>query len=92
MMDMMERMMGKEPGKKGEKGQGEGEGGEPGDEAGQGNGGLSDAGNEASGGNASGTGEARRVPKASGTAGTDIPAEFRNAFDAYNRGLESTTR
>jgi hypothetical protein len=92
MMDMMERMMGKKPGEGEHKGKGEGEGGEPGDEAGQGNGGLSDAGNEASGGNATGTGEIRRVPKASGTAGADIPEEFRKAFDAYNRGLESTTR
>ena len=92
MMDMMERMMGKEPGQKGQKGKGEGEGKEPGDQAGQGNGGLSDAANETNGGNASADGESRRVPKASGTAGTDIPAEFRKAFDAYNRGLESTTR
>ena len=89
MMDMMERMMGKEPG---QKGQGKGEGKEPGDQPGQGNGGLSDAANEPNGGNASGDGEIRRIPKASGSAGTDIPSEFRKAFDAYNRGLESTTR
>jgi len=94
MMDMMERMMGKEPGEKGQKGEGEGqgEGEEPGDQPGQGNGGLSDAANETNGGNASGDGEIRRIPKASGSAGTDIPSEFRKAFDAYNRGLESTTR
>ena len=93
MMDMMERMMGKEPGQKGKgKGEGEGKEGEPGDKPGQGNGGLSDAGNEANGGKTSGADEIRRIPKASGSAGTDIPSEFRNAFDAYNRGLESTTR
>lgn len=92
MMDMMERMMGKNPGEGKEKGKGEGQGegqGE-GDQAGL-KGGLSDAENESTEGTSAEPQEQRRVPKASGTAGTDIPTEFRKAFDAYNRGLESNT-
>ena len=92
MMDMMERMMGKEPsegqGKGKGKGQGQGEGEGEGDQPGGGATGQSDTGNEANGGKPGGASEARRVPKATGTAGQDIPAEFRKAFDAYNRGLE----
>jgi hypothetical protein len=91
MMDMMERMMGKEPGEKGQKGKGQGEGQGEGEQAGN-KGGLSDAANETIEGSSAEKWETRRVPKASGTAGADIPAEFRKAFDAYNRGLESTTR
>lgn len=86
MMDMMERMMGKEP-QDGQKGKGKGD--KPND--GEGGGGVtggSDAANDGSAGQAGGASEARRVPKAAGTAGQDIPQEFRKAFDAYNRGLE----
>jgi hypothetical protein len=92
MMDMMERMMGKEPsegqGKGKGKGKGQGQGEKPGDQPGGGATGQSDTANEATGGNPAGASEARRVPKAAGTAGQDIPPEFRKAFDAYNRGLE----
>lgn len=85
MMDMMERMMGKTP-------EGEGKGGEkgeqPGDQAGEGSTGLSDSANEAAGGGGDGKTTERRVPKASGRAGLEIPQEFNKAFDAYNRGVE----
>jgi hypothetical protein len=86
MMDMMERMMGKEPGEKGEQPGGKGE--KPGEQGGEGQTGLSDAANEATGGAAAGSSEERRVPKAAGTAGREIPEEFRRALDAYNRGAE----
>jgi hypothetical protein len=87
MMDMMERMMGKKPGDKG-KGKGKGKGEQPGEQAGEGSGGLSDTGNEAAAGDAGGKSEARRIPKAAGSAGLEIPEEFRKAMDAYNRGAE----
>lgn len=84
MMDMMERMMGKKP-----EGQGKGKNGEPqNDGGGGGNTGESDTGNDSADGQSGGNTEKRRVPKAAGTAGQDIPAEFKRAFDAYNRGME----
>jgi len=86
MMDMMERMMGKQP--EGEQPGGK-EGEKPSDKGGGGVTGDSDAANEAVDGAAGGKTEERRVPKAAGTAGTEMPEEFRKAFDAYNRGLES---
>lgn len=85
MMDMMERMMGKKPGGDGK---GKGKGDQPGEQAGEGSTGLSDTGNEAVAGDAGGKSEARRIPKAAGSAGLEIPEEFRKAFDAYNRGTE----
>lgn len=90
MMDMMERMMGKSP--DGEKKPGEGEGKEPGDQGGKGQTGESDSGNEAVGGLGNGKSEARRVPKAAGSASLEIPEEFRKAFDAYNRGAEQKVK
>lgn len=88
MLEMMERMMGKNP----EDGKGKGKGGQAGDQGGDqgGNGmtGPSDSGNEAIAGQPSGKSEARRVPKAAGNASPEIPEEFRKAFDAYNRGAE----
>lgn len=86
MMDMMERMMGKEP-KDSQKGKGKGDQPKDGD-GGGGVTGESDTANDGDGGQAGGASETRRVPKAAGTAGQDIPQEFRKAFDAYNRGLE----
>lgn len=83
MMDMMERMMGKTP-----EGKGKGKGDQPGDQGGEGSTGLSDSSNNSAGGDSGGKGGARRVPKASGTAGQEIPDEFKKAFDAYNRGVE----
>lgn len=95
MMDMMEKMMGEGKGKakgkgkgKGEQeGQGEGEG-EGGEKGGQGSGGESDSQNEAVGGNSGANTTERRVPKASGNSGKNLPAEFQSALDAYNRGME----
>lgn len=83
MMEMMERMMGKNP-----QGQNPGEEGKAGDSGGQGQTGGSDTANQAVNGNPDGAGQTRRVPKSSGTAGSSIPQEFRRAFDAYNRGAE----
>jgi hypothetical protein len=86
MMDMMERMMGKEP-QDNQKGKGKGDKPKDGD-GGGGMTGESDTANDGSGNQAGGASETRRVPRAAGTAGQDIPPEFRKAFDAYNRGLE----
>lgn len=89
LMDMMERMLGKNPdgGKKGQ-----GKGGKPGDQGGEGVTGLSDTANDATGGQAGGKSEARRVPKAAGGASLEIPEEFKKAFDAYNRGAEKKVK
>ena len=86
MMDMMERMMGKKEGEGGDGGKKKGKG--PGSKGGEGQTGDSDAANGADGGKAGGETEERRVPKAAGTAGKSLPAEFQEALDAYNRGLE----
>ena len=83
MMDMMERMMGKKP-----DGDGKGKGGKPSDTGSNGMSGLSDEANGATDGQAGGKSEARRVPKAGGSAGHALPEEFRKALDAYNRGAE----
>jgi hypothetical protein len=91
MMDMMERMMGKQP-EGDKKGQGQGQGEQPGEQGGQGMSGASDSTGEGGGGAADGKSEQRRVPKAAGTAGANIPEEFRRAFDAYNRGLEKQVK
>ncbi len=84
MMEMMERMAGETPegDKQGKPGQ------QPGDQAGQGATGNSDAANTAGAGGAGGKNEARRIPKAGGTAGRMLPEEFQKALDAYNRGVE----
>ncbi len=82
MMDMMERMMGKKPG------EGKGKGGKPSDQGGMGVTGLSDEANGSTEGQSDDKSEARRVPKAGGTAGHELPEEFRKALDAYNRGAE----
>lgn len=83
MMDMMERMMGKKEGEGEEK-----NGKKQGDQAGQGQDGDSDEANTRAEGNIGGKVEERTVPKATGTAGKSLPAEFQKALDAYNRGLE----
>lgn len=86
MMDMMERMMGEKP---------DGEpkpGNKPGDQGGGGVTGDSDSANDTISGEGGGTGEIRRVPKATGSANAEIPAEFRKAFDAYNRGAEQKVK
>ena len=83
MMDMMERMMGKNP-----DGEGKGKGDKPSDKGGKGTTGLSDEANGATDGQTGGKSEARRVPKAGGSAGHALPEEFLKALDAYNRGAE----
>jgi hypothetical protein len=84
MMDMMERMMGKEPGQQGQKpGEPGGDQGGPGNKTGE-----SDTPNENITGDASEKTDVRKVPKAAGTAGRALPEEFRKALDAYNRGAE----
>ena len=85
MLDMMQRMMGKEPskGKPGEKKDGEKPGGQEGSDGQKGD---SDAANEAqSSGAIEGNTEVRRVPKAAGKIGAGLPQEFQKALDAYNR-------
>ena len=84
MLDMMERMMGKEPSEQGK--QGEQEGGEkPGEGSGGGSTGDSDTENEDVNGSSNGQGEERTVPRGSGTTGQSLPSEFRKLLDAYNR-------
>jgi hypothetical protein len=86
MMEMMERMMGQEPGGKkngqtSDKGLGEGKTGD------------SDSANtEHSGPVNGGKEEQRRVPKASGTAGQSLPNEFQGALDAYNRAASKLSK
>ena len=87
MMDMMERMMGKKP-----DGEGKGKGDKPGDQGGDGVTGLSDEANGATAGQTGGKSEARRIPKAGGSAGHALPEEFRKALDAYNRGVEQKVK
>jgi hypothetical protein len=91
MMDMMERMMGKNSEGKGKE---PGKDGKAGTEGGEGKKGLSDTANTENRGQVDGTGkpEARRVPKASGIAGRDLPEEFHKALDAYNRGAEKKVK
>ena len=80
MLEMMQRMMGQQPGEQ----PGEGKGKKPGDKGGEGQTGDSDAENSNVGGSSDGNKEERRVPKSSGTAGTNLPNEFQKALDAYN--------
>lgn len=87
MMDMMERMMGKNP-----DGDGKGKGDKPSDQGGQGVTGSSDTANQGVSGKGDGKTEARRVPKASGNAGRVLPEEFKSALDAYNRGAQQTLK
>jgi len=87
MMDMLENMMGKGKGE-GKKGQGE----QPGAQPGEGMTAESDTANESVAGARDGNKEERRVPKAAGTAGRPVPAEFRDALDAFNRGSEALSR
>jgi hypothetical protein len=88
MMDMMQRMMGKtpdgdKPGQKGDK---------PGDQGGEGMTGDSDAANEKTAGDPDNRREERTLKKAAGTAGREIPSEFREAFEAFNRGSEDLAK
>lgn len=84
MLDMMQRMMGVEPGdqKPGQEGE------KPGEQAGEGSTGDSDAKNGANKGNSEGSGEERTIPKGSGLSGRDLPLEFRQLLDAYNKNSQ----
>lgn len=93
MMDMMDRMVeGEKEGDKEGKAKGKGKGKKPGQEGGEGQTGESDTANEGIDPGAGGKSEIRRVPKAGGAATLEIPAEFRKAFDAYNRGAEKKAK
>lgn len=88
MMDMMERMMGKNPDdskKSNEKGKAS-------DTGSNGLTGDSDAANSSTDGETGGKSEVRKVPKASGSAGKSLPEEFNQALDAYNRGAEKKAK
>ncbi len=89
MLDMMERMAGKS--KEGQKPGGQ-KAGKPGDKPGQGQTGDSSSANQSVSGQTGGKNEARRVPKAAGTSGQPLPAEFLQALDAYNRGADKLTK
>jgi hypothetical protein len=91
MLDMMQEMMGQ--GKPGDKpGQQPGQGKGEGQEGGEGQTGDSDSANSANAGQSGGKLEERRVPKASGRAGQNLPPEFQQALDAYNRAAEKLAR
>ncbi|PQJ27844.1 hypothetical protein [Rubritalea profundi] len=88
LMEMMQQMMGqgsegKKPGDKPGKGPGGKTGGE-GQEADSG------TGNETSREKSDGKTESRRLPKKSGSAGTELPREFNKALDAFNKGLNTS--
>lgn len=88
MLDMMQNMMGKggkgdKPGKTGE---------QPGEQGGEGQTGESDAANDPNAGDPDDRREERTLKKASGTAGRNVPAEFRKAFEAFNRGSEDLAK
>ena len=89
MLEMMQEMMGQgKPADKPGQQPGQGEG----DQGGEGKTGDSDSANSANAGAAGGKQEERRVPKASGTAGQNLPAEFQPALDAYNRAAEKLAK
>lgn len=88
MMRMLEQMLGK-----GEAQNQPQKGNQAGNQGGNGMTGDSNSGNQAN--NGAGNGEKqeeRRVPKATGTSGTSVPEEFRQALDAYNRGATQLTK
>ena len=80
MLDMMQRMMGKNPGE----GQGEQQG-QPGEQAGNGQEGESDSPNKEFDDAGKGKKEARTIGKMAGKAGSHLPPEFQKALDAYNK-------
>ncbi len=85
MLNMMERMLGREPGA------GEGEGppqgqkpGEGGSKGGEGSTGDSGVANESVSGSNKGQTDERVIPKGSAPSGQNLPDEFRKLLDAYN--------
>ncbi|MEM9080332.1 MAG: hypothetical protein AAGC74_06530 [Verrucomicrobiota bacterium] len=88
MLDMMERMMGREPSPS--EGQQPGqEGQQPGNQGGEGMTGDSDTPNKDLAGDNNGSNQRRVIPKSAGPAGQSLPAEFRALLDAYNRNSDS---
>ncbi|GHC51901.1 hypothetical protein [Roseibacillus persicicus] len=83
MLDMMERMMGKEPGDQ----QGPPKEGETPSDKGDGGGstGDSDSSNQQQNGAGGENDEVRVIPKGSAPSGRGLPNEFRKLLDAYNR-------
>lgn len=83
MLDMMQRMMGREPqpGQGQQPGQNQGQG----NQGGEGQTGDSDSANEDVAGNGKGTKTERRFEKAGGKVGAGLPTEFQKALDAYNK-------
>ena len=88
MLEMMKQMMGQ--GKKGQQpGNKPGKSGE-GNQGGEGQSGDSNMSSEKITGDNSAKKESRRLPKKSGSAGTNLPSEFKSALDAFNKGLETS--
>ncbi|HAT18676.1 MAG TPA: hypothetical protein DCS85_00820 [Verrucomicrobiales bacterium] len=81
MLDMMQRMMGKNPGQ----GQGKNKG-QAGNQAGEGQNGESDSPNKEFTDAGKGKKEERTIGKKAGKAGSHLPPEFQKALDAYNKG------
>jgi len=83
MLDMMQRMMGQNPGE----GQGQKpEQGQPGSEGGEGQTGDSDTPSKDFTDAGEGKKEERSIDKKAGKAGSNLPLEFQRALDAYNKG------
>ena len=89
MLDMMERMMGREPSDQEGEQPGEGEGDKEGNTAGEGKTGESNTANENSSGKIGEEENVRIIPKGSAPSGADLPNEFRKLLDAYNRNEQS---
>lgn len=87
MLDMMQRMMGREPSPSPGA-----QGNQAGDQSGEGMTGDSDTANSENRGPVRGRTESRRVPKSSGNAGQGLPREFQEALDAYNREAGKLTK
>lgn len=84
LMDMMERMMGKEGNSSDQAS--DGQNAQASSEGKEGNSGEAPLSQSAS---YQGKKEQRTVPRASGQVGKDLPMEFQEALEAYNRGLET---
>ena len=84
MLDMMQRMMGKNPGQGQGQGQGQGKGEGEGN-GGEGQEGESDAANKDIAKDGEGRTSERRFEKKAGKAGAGLPPEFQKALDAYNK-------
>ena len=80
MLDMMQRMMGQNPGQGQKPGKGKG-----GETAGEGSGGDSNSPNKDLANAGAGKTEVRSIGKKAGKAGSHLPPEFQKALDAYNK-------